>query len=264
MAQRDSIKTQGQPCWIRGLEKAACEGDLESTLALRKVYLEGGCGLEADLEEALRYTELAACQGDPRSMYHTAVVCWSQGRFTMAARWMKKAYRAGIREASFGLARMYACGRGVDRDLEQAADYLAEAEEYDIEPEQRPQLQEYVELSLARDSWSRGEQEAAIIRLQQLNTIQAQLQLADWEPASRQQHLQAASDLGSPEAMYELSRLADEPKESFEQLKNAAKAGCVQAYAPLAACYRTGYGVSPNPEEAGRWQQAALHTRMDP
>lgn len=258
MAEYRYPKTEHQRAWIHELEQASFDGDLESTLTLRQCYLEGKAGLQADPGQALRYTKLAARQGDPRSMYHTAVIEYSQGRFDTSARWMIRSWRAGIREASFGLARAYAYGRGLSQDLERALDLLEEAQQFDVEPEQRPQLKEWVLQQLAARLEKNGQHREAVRVLESGQLPGTAMTLAQLEPENRKARLQQAADGGLGDAMYQLALLEPENSQAyFEQIRNAAKAGCQKAWQPLAQCYGQ-KGIHPDRGQAQRWKVSAI------
>lgn len=261
MAEHTQPRTQNPDPWIRQLQHASRAGDLNSTLTLRQCYLEGRQGLQADPQQALRCTMLAASQGDPRSMYHTAVVEYAQGQFESSFRWMMRSWRAGILEASFGLARAYARGQGTGKDLDKALEYLEEARECQAEPEQREKLFVQVMEQKAAQLVRQGELQQAISLLQQLHTADSCLQLAWLDPANRLHYLQEAADIGNARAMYALARSTGiSSREAFEQLRNAAKAGCVQAWAPLARLYGP-CQARDCPVQYRRWQQSVREGR---
>ncbi|WP_276813141.1 tetratricopeptide repeat protein [Faecalibaculum rodentium] len=264
MADYQSLNTQQFTSWIRSLETASCSGDLESTLVLRQCYLEGAPGLQADPGQALHYTWVAATQGDPRSMYHTAVVEYAQGKFESSARWMLRSWRTGIREASFGLARAYAYGRGLRQDLRLALEYLDDARECDAEPGQRESLRQWVVTKLVTRLLSENAGQEAVQILERENNAFASLWLADLDRDREQTWLLKANDQGSPEAMFRLAmKAAPGSAESFEYMRNAAKAGYRQAWLSLADCYSS-FGIHPCPMQERRWKNSSAAARELP
>lgn len=239
------------------LRTGADHGDLECALMLREGALEGKYGIEKDKELALAYTKDAARLGDARCMYHVAVVDYALGNYDDAWAWMREAYVRDIPEASFALARMSAYGQGTSQDLHQASLYMQEAKDCDAEPDQRPQLDEWIQEHLALEDYSKGRIQAAISRLTKVESVRSCKFLAVIDPDNRMRYLRQAAALDDPEAEYLTGLLETDPKMRFRRLKNAAKQGWVPAYARLARCYRLGLGVSVNQAEAARWQKEA-------
>lgn len=234
------------------LRQGAADGSLACTLMLREASL-----MESDKVKALDYTRQAARLGDPRCMYHVAVIDFANGDYDEAYKWMRRAYINDIEEASFGLARMSAYGLGTARDLEQASLYMEQAYACDAEPDQREKLNGYIEEQLAAKEYQAGNVCQAMERLRRINTVNGWLLLAVIDTKNRKSCLEKAVDLDDPEASYLLALMETDKKRAFRLLKNAAKAGWTAAYEPLAECYEKGDGVSPNAEEARRWHEAA-------
>lgn len=239
------------------LRTGAGHGDLDCALMLREGALKGLYGIRKDENLALAYTKEAARLGDPRCMYHAAVVDYATGNYEEAWHWMRSAYFHDIPEASFQLARMSAYGQGTDQDLHQASRYMEEAKDCDAEPDQRQQLDEWIQEHLAMEDYYQGHIQKAIHRLEDIHSPDSLKFLALIDSENCRRYLRQAAQLDDPEAEYLLALQETDEKMRFRRLKNAAKQGWMPAFAPLAECYEKGQGVSVNLQEAARWHRLA-------
>ena len=90
-----------------------------------------GKGVRQDYEEALRWFEKAAAQGEVQSMKNLGWL-YEEGKgvaqdFKKALRWYRKAASLGNADAESGLAGMYRDGKGTAKDLKKAAELYRKA-----------------------------------------------------------------------------------------------------------------------------------------
>jgi len=87
-----------------------------------------GQGVRQDYQQASRWYQVAAEQGQPEAEYNLGVLYFEgQGvmqDFRIAARWYRLAAEQGERDAQFNLAGLYASGRGVAEDYLTAYQWL--------------------------------------------------------------------------------------------------------------------------------------------
>ncbi len=104
------------------LETLHAQGDAQATFYLSLLYRKG-LGVPVDLVHARHLLEQAATAGDPRAQYNLGNERFrdgsDQGAVEAAALW-RKAAEQGLVEAQHNLGSLYALGRGVKRDLQQA------------------------------------------------------------------------------------------------------------------------------------------------
>ena len=102
--------------WYR---KAAEQGLKEAQHDLAVLY-DLGEGVGQDKAEAARLFQLAAEQGLVDSMFNLAILRLESGDCERALHWFSEASTEGDEEAQLALARMYARGSCVERNLTQA------------------------------------------------------------------------------------------------------------------------------------------------
>jgi TPR repeat protein len=123
---------------LNSLRSQAELGDPQAQLALGSAYEEGR-GVTRDLEQALRWYQLAAEQGLAEAQYQLAyLLAEAEISPVAAAEWMAKAAAQGMVDAQFLMGVSYAEGIGVAQDRRLARQWLekaiaaghAEAEDY--------------------------------------------------------------------------------------------------------------------------------------
>ncbi|WP_299616877.1 protein kinase [Pelagibius sp.] len=135
--QRDAAAPQPPPAPL-GQQQAALPGESELD-RLRRIAEAGdpvaqaslglryyrGQGVRRDLEEAFRWTELAAQQGEARAQSNLGFYYMNGegvGRDpAQAARWWQAAASQGLPQAQYNLGLLYETGRGVAADPREAA-----------------------------------------------------------------------------------------------------------------------------------------------
>ncbi len=104
------------------LEPLHAQGEPRATFYLSLIY-QKGLGVEADPERARRLLRQAADGGDPAAQYNLGNEYLREGTEAGAARaaalW-RQAAEQGLVLAQHNLGSLYALGKGVERDLEQA------------------------------------------------------------------------------------------------------------------------------------------------
>lgn len=101
----------------------AKSGHAESEALLANMYLNGE-GIAVDLNEAARWTQLAAEQGDPVAQHNLGLM-YHDGKGVTAdlsesARWTRLAAEQGVAQARHNLGVMYEDGTGVSQDISEA------------------------------------------------------------------------------------------------------------------------------------------------
>jgi hypothetical protein len=107
------------------MKLAADRGDLPAIFALAVMTLDGK-GTPKDAEAARRLFEQAAAKGHPGALYNLGVM--AVGReppdFKAAADYFRKSAEAGDPDGAYSLALLYREGRGVERDVNEAARWM--------------------------------------------------------------------------------------------------------------------------------------------
>lgn len=94
---------------IRGLEKAASEGDISAQLHLGNCYFNGTLGCKKNLAKAKQYYQLAAKRGDPEAQYKLAKLLRSAGLNTQGEAEVFFGYLQASADNGYSPAQ-YACG----------------------------------------------------------------------------------------------------------------------------------------------------------
>ncbi|GAA4129264.1 tetratricopeptide repeat protein [Actinomadura keratinilytica] len=198
-AQRGSREARARLEELRGpLVALADEGDVEAQNALGGIALEH----DGDAETALRYWTLAAQRRHPA--------------------------------AQRGLGHLYAAGKGVERDVEKAAELFRPA-------------------ALAGDQFAMYNLALLHLREERLAGSMSRDELVSL--------LEGAADKGLAEAATELGNLLakeDRDEEALRWYLRAAHAGYPEAMYVAGCWYRDGYGTEPDPVQAVRWFLAML------
>ncbi len=108
---------------------AAARGD-ERAMASLGLMAADGRGVPRDRTEARRWFEAASAKGEPTAAYNLALLLLASGteaEIGRAAALMTIAAKAEIGDAQHALGVMYASGRGVARDREEAARWFLRA-----------------------------------------------------------------------------------------------------------------------------------------
>jgi TPR repeat protein len=105
---------------------AADEGMHDAVLAMGWFYLNGA-GVEANLDEAIRWYKKAARFGDLRAFFSLGQIAYVQKDFDEAILWLKRSADKGHLRSKFYLGKLYWRGDGVDQDKKLARQFFAEA-----------------------------------------------------------------------------------------------------------------------------------------
>jgi TPR repeat protein len=115
--------------WYR---TAAEKGDAGGAFNLG-LMLEAGDGAPANMAEAVKWFRVAGDAGDPIAQFKLGGI-YAKGAEGVAkddveaVKWYLKAGEQNVPDAQFALGNIYATGRGVERDLSAANDWLERAD----------------------------------------------------------------------------------------------------------------------------------------
>jgi localization factor PodJL len=120
------------------LRRAANLGYAPAQFYLAKLYEAGQSGVKKDVDEARRWTERAAENGDRKAMHNLALYYFEgtggPKNTTVAAQWFRRAADLGLVDSEFNLARLYEGGLGVSQNPAEAYKwYLIAARSGDAE-----------------------------------------------------------------------------------------------------------------------------------
>ncbi len=113
--------------------RAAEQGHLEACLEVAQLYYEGK-EVAQHSETALRFFEIAACQGHPYAQWvmgeaYRGGFGGREKNLSRAVMWYRRAARQGYRDAMLRLVRCYENGEGIAQDPKLAAYWQARADE---------------------------------------------------------------------------------------------------------------------------------------
>ena len=190
--------------------------------------------------------------------------------YQRAYREWKAAADAGQAEAQFDLGVLYAQGRGVSRDLTEAANwYRKSADQGNAEAE-------YALGQMYSRGWGVPRDEADAMRwFQMANSVESDGPPTEWalvegygiqqDPQQAARWYQLAADKGHPEAQFNLARLYSTGKgvkRDEEQAARWVSASAIQGYAPaqanLGQRYAAGNGVTQDDKRAYFWLTLAF------
>jgi len=115
---RESLRLLGSSSAVEAipeLQRLWDDGYVEAAVAMGWAYANGS-GVERSIENAERWYNKGAQQGDRTAQYYLACLLLSQGRVADAATWLQAASERGHLSAKFRLGRLYQQGSGVQRD----------------------------------------------------------------------------------------------------------------------------------------------------
>lgn len=111
--------------------KAAAEtGNATGQFHYALLLLGGSGGVEKDVAKARDLMKAAADAGDPMAEFNYGemlIQASPAGGFKEAKAYFEKSAEAGIPDAQYALSQLYAYGRGVDKDLAKARQWLGSA-----------------------------------------------------------------------------------------------------------------------------------------
>jgi len=122
----DSGAIQTSSETIEELKQRAESGDAEAQYLLGSRH-RNGFGVAADNEKAFRLLHASAQQGHALAQSDLGIMLSNIGEDKKAAHWTEKAAKQGVVNSQYFLARLYADGRGVERDLEKTLFWLTQA-----------------------------------------------------------------------------------------------------------------------------------------
>lgn len=128
--QEDPDLYRGEP--VAELRQAAAEGNPGAAYRLGQAYEFGAGGLPRSAGQAVRYYETAAEAGMPFAVFRLGRLAEqgaAPGGRARAIRLYTAAAQGGVAQAAHNLGFLYLEGRGVPRDLDEAARWFAQAAE---------------------------------------------------------------------------------------------------------------------------------------
>ncbi|MEA2935920.1 MAG: localization factor PodJL, partial [Variibacter sp.] len=113
---------------VRWLDRAAAQGVAPAQYRLGSMY-EKGQGVKKDLEQARKLYRAAADKGSAKAMHNLAVL-YAEGidgkpDFAAAGQWFRKAAERGVSDSQYNLGILYARGLGVEQNLPESYKWLA-------------------------------------------------------------------------------------------------------------------------------------------
>jgi TPR repeat protein len=269
------------------MEQAANDGDEKYQSILANLYTFGYV-VEKDEDKAFHYTLLAALNGNADMMVNLAVF-YKHGQGTevdheQALYWFEQASLQNHPSAYYGLALAYYYGEGCYQDFKLARKYAMKTASLPCEYQQQAsELIQDIDFDEALEILNSIDRQEGLQRLTDLANaghIKSMVMLSaeltrqdvpgcDLMEAFKWAYQAAIRD--EPAGMYNTAiyywygiGVRRSFKESFLWMKNAAKAGYEDAWAPLAQMYYCGQGVHRNLNEAMVWiSKAARAFRKD-
>ena len=107
-------------------EQAAAGGYRDAVLAMGWHYLNG-VGVAPNAEEAERWYQRSARQGEPRAMFSLGQIAYAGGRPEVAMTWFQRAAGDGHARSFYWMAKLYWRGDGVDPDRRKAEALIQQA-----------------------------------------------------------------------------------------------------------------------------------------
>ena len=209
-----------------------------------------GCDLinEGRPEEAFQAFQTAANMGNSCAMNNVSI-CYKTGVFVeaddrQAFLWKEKAAEAGYLPAFCDLADLYAKGIGTEKDYDKALYWAGRTLDEDTDEDRRKDAKQTMDLipylrsqdELLNDPVAKARADRELF--QQLAVM--------W-------HEQAV-----------IARNEGRLEDAFGFFKQAAEAGLVESFQPLANMYRLGSGTAVDPGLAKYWAELAMRTDSDP
>jgi tetratricopeptide (TPR) repeat protein len=218
---------------VKWFRLAAGQGNATGLWELGDCYQQGQ-GVEEDLEKAFECFRKSYDIGDDSRAVASLGYCYFEGigvkrDFEKACSLFRESAEAGDVDGQFYLARRYQDGDGVEKDIDEAVKwYRAAADQGD-----------------ATSQWflARCYQDGEGVE-------------RDFDEAVK--WFRAAAEQGDEDAEYELewgerSQDDDEVESRLKWIRSGVEQGSGEAMYALACCYKTGYGVEKDPEEAEKW-----------
>ncbi len=209
---------------MRGLIQRADEGALHAQRLLGDLYRTGSAGLQLDVDEAKRWYQRAAEQGDAGAMFSLAKL-YSRKQSAVheieVQKWIQRAAEQGLPRAQYAWGRWLARKGNPYRDLTLARRWL---------------------LAAARQAWVPAEAEFGL--------MQYRGEGGGTNPQGAIQWLDLAARGGDGKAQYALGLIylngqdvSPRPELSFLWFSRAAEQGLVEAQYYLGRAYYRGEGV---------------------
>jgi len=125
---------------LEDMKESALEGDNGARMTLGWRYLDGEDGAKVDLDEALKWFEMSAADGNPYAFTYVGIANERKGYFKEAIQWYKKLiemdvetlqnslnnffddlnYKDVLAMAQYQYATLFEDGNGVTKDLDEA------------------------------------------------------------------------------------------------------------------------------------------------
>lgn len=228
---------------LENYRKAADLGSASALTSLASCY-ENGVGVNTNMARAVTLYRRAAEAGDPTA-HNNLGILYEKGNhikvdFSRAVDHYKRAVEYGSVEAMCNLADCYAAGCGVKKDLETAFKWYSDGAKHGNAGAQ-------CELGLCY-LYGRGVEKDVSQALALLHMA------ADREA-------EAARQLGR--AYMEGKDIKKNQAKSFEFFLSAAKMGNADACYDVGNCFRLGYGVDPDENQAVKYYEKATEAGND-
>ncbi len=127
------------------LYQKAADGDAQSQLTLGLSLYRGDNGFTADKQQSLYYLEQAYAQGNAEAGYNLGLIYQADQHYPQARNYYQGSVQLGNVESLDHLAYLYKDGKGVEQDLNVAAQLALEAIDKGYQPSKRTVALVYLE-----------------------------------------------------------------------------------------------------------------------
>ena len=281
--------SQHNPEAIGYFEKAGAGGNGLAYYYLAEIYKEGKLGVEKNLPKAIEYYRKASAKNDLSALETLA------GRYetgdgveknpAKAAEYYRICADRGVQhwpgapwdDVEAKLAKMYAGGRGIPKNLAKAIYYLEKSEmakeksifgdiyrqQAEAEPDPAKATALYAKAAEVYTGAIRDDREGDPVAYYQLGRLYAAGKGVTADAAKSAQLIQEAAKLGYPPAKFEAEHpsaksVAINPDQAtVDMIRAAAEAGNAQAQYELGTILLSGTGAEKKAEEALKWYRLA-------
>ena len=224
------------------IQERAEQGDADFQYLLSVSYLHGIYGVEQDFDEAVKWSQRAAEQGQERAQQFLDYIADNN--------------IVGLQEPAgqFMLGTFYLCGIGIPPDCAKAVTWLQKAAEQGHEEAQ--QTLDRIWFAGIREAAEQGHAEALV----SLYCCYCDGTGVDADKQEATKWLQKAAEQGNAEASVELATYYidnNDAEEAVKWLRKAAALGHAMAARNLGNCYINAFGVEQDYDEAVKWFRIA-------
>ena len=247
------------------LEEAAGQGNVDAQLFLASLYMTGEKDIEQDETKGICWLKEAASQGNVKAQQIIAE-CYDEGKgvakdMKEAAIWYRKVAEQGDEYAQLQLGFRYSMGLGVQPDMQTAMDWFAKAAAQG-NSKAKKMLDEYSK----KKAQEEREQDERIRKQEEEKVREERARKEKERKKAEYEKALAAIDLNptNPKDQHKLGLrymagdvVGRDLELAAEWLQKAAESGYAPAQMDLGMCYRYGQGVIKNENKALEWYNRA-------